>query len=210
MRLRNVKNKEEILDNCSYLIKNPEDYKGKWQKLFANNNPIYLEIGMGKGKFLIENALKYPHINYIGIEKFDSIIARAIKKISSFSDIPNLRIIRMNALEIDKVFNKEISKLYLNFSDPWPKKRWYDRRLTSKIFLDKYDYIFKDTKKIEMKTDNEDLFIYSLETLSEKGYHLSDISFNYHKTHQDIIMSEYEERFAKAGKNVFHLFAQKK
>lgn len=210
MRLRNVKNKEEILDNCSYLIKNPEDYKGKWQELFANNNPIYLEIGMGKGKFLIENALKYPHINYIGIEKFDSIIARAIKKISSFSDIPNLRIIRMNALEIDKVFNKEISKLYLNFSDPWPKKRWYDRRLTSKIFLDKYDYIFKDTKKIEMKTDNEDLFIYSLETLSEKGYHLSDISFNYHKTHQDIIMSEYEERFAKAGKNVFHLFAQKK
>ena len=210
MRLRNVKNKEEILDNCSYLIKNPEDYKGKWQELFANNNPIYLELGMGKGKFLVENALKYPHINYIGIEKFDSVIAKAIKKISSFPNIPNLRIIRMNALEIDKVFNKEIAKLYLNFSDPWPKKRWYDRRLTSKIFLDKYDFIFKDTKKIEMKTDNEDLFIYSIETLSEKGYHLSDISFNYHKTHQDIIMSEYEERFAKAGKNVFHLFAQKK
>ena len=209
MRLRNVKNKEEILDNCSYLIKNPEDYKGKWQELFANNNPIYLELGMGKGKFLVENALKYPHINYIGIEKFDSVIAKAIKKISSFPNIPNLRIIRMNALEIDKVFNKEIAKLYLNFSDPWPKKRWYDRRLTSKIFLDKYDFIFKDTKKIEMKTDNEDLFIYSIETLSEKGYHLSDISFNYHKTHQDIIMSEYEERFAKAGKNVFHLFAQK-
>ena len=209
MRLRNVKNKEEILDNCSYLIKNPEDYKGKWQELFANNNPIYLELGMGKGKFLVENALKYPHINYIGIEKFDSVIAKAIKKISSLPNIPNLRIIRMNALEIDKVFNKEISKLYLNFSDPWPKKRWYDRRLTSKIFLDKYDFIFKDTKKIEMKTDNEDLFIYSIETLSEKGYHLSDISFNYHKTHQDIIMSEYEERFAKAGKNVFHLFAQK-
>lgn len=209
MRLRNVKNKEQILDNCSYLIKNPEDYKGKWQELFANNNPIYLELGMGKGKFLVENALKYPHINYIGIEKFDSVIAKAIKKISSFPNIPNLRIIRMNALEIDKVFNKEIAKLYLNFSDPWPKKRWYDRRLTSKIFLDKYDFIFKDTKKIEMKTDNEDLFIYSIETLSEKGYHLSDISFNYHKTHQDIIMSEYEERFAKAGKNVFHLFAQK-
>ena len=116
----------------------------------------------------------------------------------------------MNALDIDKVFLKEIDLIYLNFSDPWPKKRWYDRRLTSKIFLDKYDSLFKNTKRIEMKTDNEDLFIYSLETLSNKGYALSDISFDYHKTHSDIIMSEYEERFSKEEKNVYHLFAQKK
>lgn len=207
MRLRNVKNKEEILNNCPYLIKNPEDYKGKWLTLFDNNNPIYLEIGMGKGKFLIENALKHPNINYIGVERFDSVVAKAIKKIPE--DIPNLKIIRMNALNIDKVFSNEIDLIYLNFSDPWPKKRWSDRRLTSKVFLDKYDLIFKDIRRLEMKTDNEELFIYSLETLSEKGYTLNDISFNYHKTHSDIIMSEYEEKFSKEGKNVYHLFAQK-
>ena len=208
MRLRNVKDKEEILNNCKYLIKNPEDYKGKWKSLFNNNNPIYIEIGMGKGKFILENALKYKDINYIGIERFDSVMAKAIKKIDE--GLPNLKLIRMNALDIDKVFSKEIDLIYLNFSDPWPKKRWHDRRLTSKIFLDKYDSLFKDTKKIEMKTDNEDLFIYSLETLSSNGYALSDISFDYHKTDTDIIMSEYEMRFSKEGKNVYHLFAQKK
>ena len=208
MRLRNVKNKEEILNNSDYLIKNPADYKGKWKNLFKNDNPIYIEIGMGKGKFLLENALKYKNINYIGIERFDSVMAKAIKKIPK--DIENIKLIRMNALDIDKVFLKEIDLIYLNFSDPWPKKRWYDRRLTSKIFLDKYDSLFKNTKRIEMKTDNEDLFIYSLETLSNKGYALSDISFDYHKTHSDIIMSEYEERFSKEEKNVYHLFAQKK
>ena len=208
MRLRNVKDKEEILNNCNYLIKNPEDYKDKWQKIFNNDNPIYIEIGMGKGKFILENALKYPNINYIGIEKFDSVMAKAIKKIPN--DLNNLKLIRMNALDIDKVFSKEIDLIYLNFSDPWHKKRWSDRRLTSKIFLDKYDSLFKDVKRIEMKTDNEELFIYSLETLSEKGYTLNDISFNYHNTHSDIIMSEYEEKFSKEGKNVYHLFAQKK
>ncbi len=208
MRLRNVKDKEEILNNCKYLIKNPEDYKGKWKSLFNNDNPIYIEIGMGKGKFILENALKYKDINYIGIERFDSVMAKAIKKIPN--DLDNLKLIRMNALDIDKVFSKEIDLIYLNFSDPWPKKRWYDRRLTSKIFLDKYDSLFKDTKRIEMKTDNEDLFIYSLETLSSNGYALSDISFDYHKTDTDIIMSEYEMRFSKEGKNVYHLFAQKK
>lgn len=208
MRLRNVKNKEEILNNSNYLITNQEEYKGKWKTLFKNDNPIYIEIGMGKGKFLLENALKYKNINYIGIERFDSVMAKAIKKIPE--DIENIKLIRMNALDIDKVFSKEIDLIYLNFSDPWPKKRWHDRRLTSKIFLDKYDSIFKDVKRIEMKTDNEDLFIYSLETLSSKGYSLSDISFDYHKTHSDIIMSEYEERFSKEGKNVYHLFAQKK
>ena len=163
---------------------------------------------MGKGKFILENALKYPNINYIGIERFDSVMAKAIKKIPD--SIENLKLIRMNALDIDKDFSKEIDLIYLNFSDPWPKKRWHDRRLTSKIFLDKYDLLFKDTKRIEMKTDNENLFIYSLETLSSKGYALSDISFDYHKTDTDIIMSEYEMRFSKEGKNVYHLFAQKK
>ena len=123
MRLRNVKNKEEILNNSNYLITNQEEYKGKWKTLFKNDNPIYIEIGMGKGKFLLENALKYKNINYIGIERFDSVMAKAIKKIPE--DIENIKLIRMNALDIDKVFSKEIDLIYLNFSDPWPKKRWH-------------------------------------------------------------------------------------
>ena len=162
---------------------------------------------MGKGKFIIENALRYKDINYIGIEKFDSVLARAIKKIPD--DLDNLKLIRMNALDIDKVFFKEIDLIYLNFSDPWPKKRWHDRRLTSKIFLDKYNLLFKDIKRIEMKTDNEELFIYSLETLSSNGYALSDISFDYHKTDADIIMSEYEMRFNKNRKKCLSSFCTK-
>ena len=208
MRLRNVKNKEEILQSCPYLITDAESKRGNWPALFNNNNPIYLEIGMGKGKFLLENARQNPDINFIGIEKFDSVLAKAIKKLPP--DLKNLYLIRANALDIDKIFAKEIDLIYLNFSDPWPKKRWHHRRLTSPIFLEKYENIFKTSKKIEMKTDNEELFIYSLETLSQADYHLSDISFDYHHSHENIIMSEYEERFQKEGKNVYHLFAQKK
>ena len=208
MRLRNVKNKEEILKSCPYLITDAENKKGKWHTLFNNNNKIYLEIGMGKGQFLIENARQNPDINFIGIEKFDSVLAKAIKKLPH--NLKNLYLIRSNALNIDKIFAKEIDLIYLNFSDPWPKKRWHHRRLTSPIFLEKYENVFKASKKIEMKTDNEELFIYSLETLSQAGYHLFDISFDYHHTNENIIMSEYEERFQKAGKNVYHLFAQKK
>ena len=146
MRIRNVKNKEEILNNSKYLIQNPQDYIGKWSAFFNNLNPIYIEIGMGKGKFIIENAKKFPNINFIGIEKQDSILVRSLQKI--VEDMPNLIIVRMNALMIDEVFSKEVSRIYLNFSDPWPKKRHYFRRLTSNIFLDKYDKIFKDTKEI--------------------------------------------------------------
>ena len=121
MRLRNVKNKEEIMNESSYLICNPEDYIGHWNELFHNNNPIYIEIGMGKGQFIINSALNNPNINYIGIEKYDSVIAKALPKIPD--GISNLIMIRADALNIDKFFNHEISCIYLNFSDPWPKKR---------------------------------------------------------------------------------------
>ena len=141
MRLRNVKNKQEIMDNSSYLILNPKDYYGKWQCVFDNNNPIHIEIGTGKGNFIIGKALANPNINFIGIEKFDSVIARALEKIPD--DLSNLKMIRMNALEIDEVFNHEVDVVYLNFSDPWPKKRWHKRRLTSSVFLEKYDSLFK-------------------------------------------------------------------
>lgn len=208
MRLRNVKNKEKILKECPYLVENGEDCKGKWQEVFGNSNPIYLEIGMGKGNFLIQNALLHKDINYIGIERFDSVLARAIPKIPE--GLSNLKILRMDAVEIEKVFDHEIDHLFLNFSDPWPKARHAFRRLTSPLFLKRYESIFCGEKEIEMKTDNEALFVYSLQTLTQAGYALFDLSFHYHKTHTDIIMSEYEMRFSKQGNAVFYLFAKKR
>ena len=141
MRLRNLKNKENIIKNSDYIVDNPMSYAGNWSSLFNNSNPIYIEIGMGKGKFIVSNALKYPDINFIGIEKVDNVLARALLVIPS--GIKNLKIIRMNALSIDDVFSHEIDRIYLNFSDPWPKVRHNERRLTSKIFLNKYSKIFK-------------------------------------------------------------------
>ena len=153
MRLRNVKNKDSVLNNSDSFISDAFKYYGKWSELFGNNNPIYIEIGMGKGQFIINNALKNPNINYIGIEKYDNVLVRALEKLDNKLD--NLFIVRLNANEIDKVFNKEIDKIYLNFSDPWPKKRHSDRRLTSPCFLKKYDLIFKNSKSINVRTDND-------------------------------------------------------
>lgn len=202
MRLRNLKNKEEIINNCDFIITDPFKYIGKWKDLFKNNNPIHIEIGMGMGKFIYENALNNPDINYIGIERYDNVIARAIKKLDK---LDNLILVRMDAREIDKVFKKEIDLIYLNFSDPWPKKRSINKRLTSPIFLEKYDKIFKNTNNIIMKTDNRDLFIYSIESLSNYGYKLSNISFDLHESSDNIITTEYEDKFVSIGKNIYYL-----
>lgn len=207
LRIRNVKNKEEILDSSKYLIKEPFKYIGKYKDLFGNNNPIYLEIGCGKGQFLIENAINNPNINYLGIERYDSIIAKALLKIPS--NINNLYIIRMNAIEIEKVFNHEITLMYLNFSDPWPKTRHKERRLTSTTFLNRYKNIFKDNITIIQKTDNEGLFISSIESFSFNNYILSDISFNLHQEQNNIITTEYEDKFIKENKNIYYLKAIK-
>lgn len=209
MRLRNVKNKEEILNNSKFLVKNYLDYSGKWNKLFGNNNPIYIEIGMGKGKFIRENASKYPNINFIGIEKYDSVVAKCLPKIDE--NLTNLLIIRMDALDIDKVFDHEVDRIYLNFSDPWPKNRHHLRRLSSKIFLEKYDNIFKDNKEIYMRTDNRDLYIYSLESFSSFGYILEDISFDLHSSvEEDFITTEYEDKFSSLGIPIYSVKAIKK
>lgn len=208
MRLRNVKNKEEIMASSDYLIKDIYKYKGNWSKLFNNNNPIYIEIGMGKGKFLIENARKYPNINFIGIEKFDSVVAKCLPKIPD--DLVNLYVIRMDAIEIDKVFFKEIDRIYLNFSDPWPKKRHNLRRLSSKVFLEKYENIFKDKKEIYMRTDNRELYIYSLTSFSENNYKLKDISFDLHNSSSnDLITTEYEDKFVQEGIPIYSVVAYK-
>lgn len=205
MRQRNVKNKKEIINNSKYIIMNPTDYKGTWQRLFNNNNPIYIEIGMGKGDFILENAINNPNINYIGIEKFDSIIALAIKKIEKF-DISNLKLIRMDALNIDNVFYREISKIFLNFSDPWPKPRHAKRRLTSDVFLKKYDNIFKNERVIEMKTDNQSLFEYSLISFNNDEYKIQEISLDLHNSSIiNNVMTEYERKFSANNKSIYYV-----
>ncbi|MBR2678855.1 MAG: tRNA (guanosine(46)-N7)-methyltransferase TrmB [Bacilli bacterium] len=207
MRLRNVKNKDIIMNNSTYLVKNYYELKGKWSKYFNNNNPIYIEIGMGKGKFIIENAIKYPNINFIGIEKYDSVIAKALKKIPE--GLNNLVMLRCNALDIDQVFDHEIEHIFLNFSDPWPKNRHHLRRLSSKVFLTKYDSIFKKDKTIEMRTDNRELFEYSLVSFSEYGYVLNKVSLDFHKEEVPEITTEYEDKFSSEGLPIYYLLCSK-
>lgn len=209
MRLRNVRNKESIMAVSNIIVWNPKDKIGHWQEEFQNENPIHVEVGMGKGAFLKGMAEKYPDINFIGIEKYDSVVARAVENIG---DVPNIRIIRMNALEIDEVFDHEVERLYLNFSDPWPKKRWAKRRLTSPIFLEKYDHIFRGQKEIVQKTDNPILFTYSLESLSQYGYKLYNISLDLHKDEElskDNVETEFEHRFANLGNPIYTVTARK-
>lgn len=208
MRLRNVKDKDELLNNCSYLIRDIENLKGNWRKVFLNDKPLHLEIGMGKGDFIYNMALKYPDVNFVGIEKYSGVIARAIKKYPEKLD--NLRIINMDAENLNMIFDKEIEKIYLNFSDPWPKERHAQRRLTSLKFLSIYDGIFKDKKVIVQKTDNILLFQSSLVSLSNYGYILKDVNLDL--AHSDIsnVMTEYEKKFVAMGVKINYLVAEKK
>lgn len=208
MRLKNVKGANDIIIKGLYYIDNPSIYKGKWNKLFNNNNPLYIELGMGKGDFIINNALKYPNINFIGIEKYDSVIVRAIQK-SNELELNNLKLLRLDVINIDDVFDKEIDKIYLNFSDPWPKERHAKRRLTSNIFLDKYSKIFKNDYIIEMKTDNIDLFDYSLESLSNYGYDILYLTNDLHNENIDNIETEYEHKFSSNGVKINKFVAKK-
>lgn len=194
MRLKNVRNAKNIIEEGKYYINNPCDYKGKWNELFQNDNPIYLEIGMGKGKFILENALQNTDINYIGIEKYDSVLVRAIQKTNQF-DLNNLKLIKLDALNLSTIFDKEIDLIYLNFSDPWPKERHQKRRLTSYIFLDIYDKIFKNKAHITMKTDNLNLFNYSISSLKENGYKITYTTNDLKKENIPNITTEYEEKF---------------
>jgi len=210
MRLKHIKDADKVVEKGVYYINNPKQYKGKWRKLFNNNNNIYIEIGMGKGDFIIENALKYPNINFIGIEMYDSVMIRAIQK-SNELELNNLKLVKIDATYIEEIFEKEISRIYLNFSDPWPKERHAKRRLTSNRFLERYDKIFKDNPKIIMKTDNVGLFEFSLESLKEYGYEI-DYSTNdlYSENINDNIATEYEKKFVSKGIKINKLIATKK
>lgn len=205
MRLKHIKNADIIINNSPYLVKEPAKYKGNWNKLFGNNNDIEIEIGTGKGKFIISKAIDNPNTNYIGIEKYDSPLVSAVKKLENL-EIKNLKLICFDALFIEELFDKEISKIYLNFSDPWPKKRHAKRRLSSTEFLKKYDNIFKSEKIIEMKTDNDDLYEYSIESFTNNGYEVIKTDTNYF----DKYTTEYEDKFIGLGKNINHIYVVKK
>ena len=209
MRLKNVKGADKVIEASKYIILKPEDYKGKWKEVFNNSNPIHIEIGMGKGDFIIGMAKAHPNINFIGIEMYDSVIVKAVNKLEN-EEINNIRLIRMDARLIEDVFDKEIDLIYLNFSDPWPKNRNAKRRLTHERFLNRYENIFKGKKTIFMKTDNIDLFSFSIESLSEYGYKLKNVSLDLHNSDfEGNVMTEYEKKFSSKGVRINRLEAYK-
>ena len=198
MRRRNVHNAHERLLNAAPLVVlEPTNYKGKWQSLFGNDNEIHLEIGMGKGKFIIELARRNPNINYLGLEKYESVLIQACDKLKD--NYPsNLHFICFDANNLNELFKeKEIKKLYLNFSDPWPKSRHAKRRLTSSIFLNQYKTIIDG--EIEFKTDNRPLFEYSIISLNDFHATFLDLSLDLHSREEDIITTEYEDKFSQKG-----------
>lgn len=206
MRLRKVKHAEDYINKYTdYIIPTPEKHMGKWNELFKNDHPIEIEIGCGKGKFVYEKALNNPFTNFIGIEKFDSVIVRALEKLLE-NPLPNVVLLRLDANKIDTVFEKnEVSKIYLNFSDPWPKNSHAKRRLTSMQFLDRYSKILKEKSIIEMKTDNFGLFQYSILSFNRHtNYTIKEIYLDLYKNKPiDNIQTEFEKKFVEQGNLIF-------
>ena len=212
MRLKNIAGSREVIADSRFVIHEPQNQKGKWQDLFGNKNPIQIEIGMGKGRFLMELAAGNPDINYIGIEKYSSVLLRAVQKMEE-NELPNLRFIRMDAEDLCEVFDKEeVDKIYLNFSDPWPKDRHAKRRLTSPEFMHVYDQILEKNGTVEFKTDNQSLFSYSLESIPDAGWQIYWSTHDLHHTDMatDNVMTEYEEKFSSMGNPICKLIAGRK
>lgn len=214
MRLRNIKGSREKIQINDYVIKEEQSFKGKWNKeIFKNDNDIYIEIGMGKGKFITELAKKNKNINYIGIEKYSSVLIRALEKreiLEESEQLSNLYYIRMDAEEIEKVFDKsEVSQIYLNFSDPWPKDRHSKRRLTSKEFFSRYDNILKPDGEVIFKTDNRELFDFSVEEVNKANWKIKNLTYDLHNSEyvDGNVMTEYEEKFSSMGNSICRLVA---
>ena len=207
MRLRNVKHAKELIENNpNIIIEEPKQYIGKWNSIFRNNNPIEIEIGCGKGKFILEQARKHPNINFIGIDKFDSVIVRAIEKLLQ-EPLKNIRLLRVEAENIEEIFaNNEISKIYLNFSDPWPKRRHAKRRLTSPIFLKRYSNVLVNDGYIEFKSDNYGLFEFSMMSFNNS----SNCKFEniiidlYRELPETNVQTEFEMKFVSKGNCIFY------
>lgn len=212
MRLRNIKGADEAIEKSEYCIKNPETLKGNWQSVFPTEQPIHIEVGMGKGRFIMDLAAANPDINYLGIERYTSVLFRAVQKMD-LNPLPNLRFLCIDAATLPEIFAKdEISKIYLNFSDPWPKDRHAKRRLTSREFFARYDQILQKEGHVEFKTDNQDLFSFSLEEIPEAGWKVDAFTRDLH--HDDVmnqgnIMTEYEEKFSSLGNPICKLIASR-
>lgn len=206
MRLRNIKGARDIIAESPLVVHEPKQFKGKWNEVFNNVNPLKIEIGMGKGKFIHSLALQNPQINYIGIEKYSSVLLRALQKMEE-EPLPNLLFIRMDAEDIAEVFGKEeVDSIYLNFSDPWPKERHAKRRLPSREFLTRYDQFLKKDGVLEFKTDNKDLFEFALEELAPAGWEALKVTFDLHhdsEMSEGNIMTEYEEKFSSKGNPIY-------
>lgn len=210
MRLRHKPYAMEMIETYSqFIIADPEAYKGSWGKLFGNDNPIHIEVGTGRGRFIYEMAKAHPHINYIGIEKFSSVIVDALQKLID-EEVPNLKLINKDAKDLTVFFESgEIDRVYLNFSDPWPKARHEKRRLTYKSFLQNYEQVLVKGGEIHFKTDNQGLFEYSLISISEYGMPLQYISLDLHNSEfEGNIMTEYEEKFSSKGNRIYRVEAK--
>lgn len=213
MRLRNVTGSREIIAGSRFVIHEPFELKGNWNAFFGNTNPIYAEIGMGKGRFIMALAKSNPDINYIGIEKYSTVLLRAIQKMEE-DELPNLKFIRMEAEDICEVFDKgELAGIYLNFSDPWPKDRHAKRRLVSRQFLARYGIILRNDARIEFKTDNEVLFDFALYELEAAGWALFAETRDLHHDEKMLlgnVMTEYEEKFASVGNPIYKYIIYRK
>lgn len=206
MRLRNIKGARDVIAESPLVVHEPEKSKGRWKEVFGNDHPIRIEIGMGKGRFLYELAERNPQINYIGIEKYSSVLLRALQKME-VQPLANLLFIRMDAEEITEVFDtEEVERIYLNFSDPWPKDRHAKRRLPSKEFLLRYDQFLQKDGILEFKTDNRELFDFAVGELPEAGWEIVSITYDLHHDSgmaEGNVMTEYEERFSSQGNPIY-------
>lgn len=202
MRLRHIPGAEEKIANSPYVVQAPESHRGEFARLFGNDNPIEIEVGMGKGKFIMELAGKNPDVNYIGIERYSSVLLRALQKREEM-ELSNIYFMCIDAKSLDEVFAPgEVSRIFLNFSDPWPKDRHAKRRLESRQFLARYNQILKKDGTIEFKTDNRALFDFALEEVEAAGWTLKEKTFDLHadaRLNEGNVMTEYEERFSAQG-----------
>lgn len=211
MRLRHIPGAEETIAASPYVVQDPQSQKGSWNELFGNNNPIEIEVGMGKGRFIMELAQKNPGINYIGIERYSSVLLRGLQKRAEL-ELDNIYFMCIDAKTLADVFAPgEVNRIYLNFSDPWPKDRHAKRRLTSPEFMAVYDSVLAVDGTVEFKTDNRGLFDYSLESIPAAGWNVAAHTFDLHRSDmaQGNVMTEYEMKFSAKGQPICKLVASR-
>ena len=214
MRLRNIPGSKDVIADSRFVVQNPDSQRGKWAEVFKNNQPVWIEVGMGKGRFIMDMARLHPDINFIGIEMYDSVLLRAVQKREQMEEeLSNLYFIRMDARNLPEVFAQgEVDRIFLNFSDPWPKERHAKRRLTSRQFLERYDQILAEDGQVEFKTDNRGLFEFSLQEVEETKWQLAASTFDLHHESEMVrgnVMTEYEEKFSSMGNPIHKMIIRR-